>query len=142
MPLLGHYTRSLSIGQNKADTPGRILRRDRDISTAGFQHRQHTDHHFQTAIQIQSHGGINGHRRMMLLLVMLANRTGQLVCPFVELTVGQGFSLKYQRNIIRCRHNLCFKLLLECAVLRVRDICLVPAIQQGMAFCVTEERYR
>ncbi|MBC8953841.1 hypothetical protein Xenpb_02587 [Xenorhabdus sp. PB62.4] len=127
--LLGYHTRASGIFQNKLDSLRWIFGRNRHIGTAGFQHRQNTDHHLQTAIEVEGYWCICLHWCIMLLLVTFAYHNSELICLFVELTVGQSFLFEYQRHIIGCCCCLNLKLLLQNHLLRVGDVGLVPAVQ-------------
>ncbi|MBC8955027.1 hypothetical protein Xenpb_03837 [Xenorhabdus sp. PB62.4] len=151
MMLLGQHTRGLDILQNKINAFRGICRCNGYISGAGFQHGQHTNHHFRTAVKIKGDWRVGLQRCITLLLIALllialllimpADSVCQLICPFVELAVGQRFALKHQRHIVWCYFHLCFKQLLQGFVLRVGNIGLVPGVQQGMAFLLTEKHY-
>ncbi|MBC8953842.1 hypothetical protein Xenpb_02588 [Xenorhabdus sp. PB62.4] len=146
MMLLSQHTRGLDILQNKINAFRRVFRRNRHISAAGFQHGQHTDHHFRTAVKIKGDWRVGLQRCITLLLIVLllimpADSVCQLICPFVELAVGQRFALKHQCHVIRRDFHLCLKQLLQGFVLRVGNIGLVPGVQQGMAFLLTEKHY-
>ncbi len=133
MPLLGHHAQSCGVGQNKLGSLRRVSRRDWHVGTTGFQHRQHTDDHFQTAIQIQHYRRVCRHRRMAPLLIAFPDHNRQLVRLFIDLPVGQRYPRKYQRHVIRCGCRARLELLLQGLVLRVRYVGLIPAVQQGMA---------
>ncbi len=104
-----------------------ILRVERHVGATGLENRQQANHHFDGALDADTHQHVGPH-------ALLAQGMGQLVGARIQLGVGQGGGTEHQCRCIGAAPRLVFDQVMNPALGRVRLGGLVPAVDQPLLF--------
>ncbi|KAF0811589.1 hypothetical protein IGB42_03975 [Andreprevotia sp. IGB-42] len=121
----GKYQRRPCISQHISQPLGRVIRVQRQVGTAGLQHRQDGDDQLERAFQRNTHQHIRPH-------ALPAQVMRQAVGTCIQLAIAELPVFKHQRDLCRGIDGLRFKSLVDARVRQARGLGVVPRHQHTL----------
>ncbi len=117
----------MRIGQHKTNTFGRIMRINRQINTAGFEHSEHGHGGFNAAFE---HHGNNA----FTLQALFTQVSRQTISPLIQLLIAQLLVFFGQRQGLGSQRHLLRKQAHPVFVFGQSQIRLIPAMNTYQIF--------